>query len=272
MALQMQNGTFQWPTSPGGGGGGYSNWGGGGGGGGGGSSKPDYSSWAAWAAAARPQQGAWTNLDMPDRKPWDSAQFDTARQGITTGLADAQRQGNTAFNLAAQRYLNYQNPYASGPRQRNPRTDQRLVDSMNAWGGAGSNAAAQVAGEGVQADSAMGSVYDLLGNVGRQYNNDQLAAIQGDRMQLNQRLGGEGRMLGLGVDMASARSRSAYDDQVYNNLLQQAMYNNQGLNSMNQSNTQQNNGWNSAMMQAILDMIGSGGTGIPTDPNAVMVA
>jgi hypothetical protein len=153
---------------------------------------------------------------------------------------------------------------------------------MSAWGGAGSYDAAQVNQEGVQADSAMKSVYDLLGKVSGQFNEGQLAGIQGDRMQLDQRLGGEERMLNLGVNMAQAKAKAAYDQEVwllgkeaadrnFEIRMQEATTNNQGLNATNQANTQQGNTWNSDMMQYILEMIGSGGTGIPTDPSAVMI-
>lgn len=258
---------------------------GGGGGGGGGAAVPDYSAFGGWAAAARPQAYTYTDLDLPEYNApafydFDPSQFNVARQGVQQGIADARTQGNTAFDLAAQQYQNYQDPFAGGPRTYNPGVDPRLLASMQAWGGAGSGAAAETFNEGVQADSAMGSVYDLLGRVGSQFNQGQLAGIQGDRMQLDQRLGGEERMLNLSVDMALARAKSKYQqdlfqygkdeaDKRYEISVQEALANNQGQNNAAQMNTQSANQWNQGIFDSILQMISNGGTGIPEPGNAL---
>ena len=259
------------------------NGGGGGGGGGGGAAVPDYSAWGGWAAQAQPGMFSHTPLDLPDYNApafydFDPGQFDTARQGVQTGIADARARGDTAFDRSAQSYMNYEDPFAAGPQTSNPGIDPRLLASMEAWGGAGSSQAAQTFGEGVQADDAMGSVYDLLSKVGAQFNQGQLAGVEGDRMQMDQRLGGEERMLTLGVDMALARAKSQYQqdlfaygkaeaDKRYEIAVQEALANNQGTNNANQMNTQTTNNWNQGIMDSILTMIGNGGTGIPQAGN-----
>ena len=254
-----------------------------GGGGGGGEAAPDYSAWGGWAAQAQPGMYDYTPLDLPDYNApefydFDPGQFDVARQGVQTGIADARARGNTAFDRSAQSYMNYEDPFAAGPRTSNPGIDPRLMASMEAWGGAGSSQAAQTFGEGVQADDAMGSVYDLLSKVGAQFNQGQLAGVEGDRMQMDQRLGGEERMLTLGVDMALARAKSQYQqdlfaygkaeaDKRYEIAVQEALANNQGTNNANQMNTQTTNNWNQGIIDSILTMIGNGGTGIPQAGN-----
>lgn len=266
---------LNWPTTYGGGGGGYS------------APKIDYSNWAAWAAAAQPEAYKYRPLNLPTYKPVPFYEFDetpymTARSGVQSGIADARAQGDTAFNLAAQRYLDYEDPYAGGPQTYNPGVDPRLLDSIAAWGGAGSGAAAETFNEGVQADAAMGSVYDLLSKVGRQFNEGQLAGIEGDRMQLNQRLGNEERMLNLGVDMALARAKSDYKkerwlygkeaaDRNFEMKVQQALARNAGFNQQMQFNVNNRNQFNTDILNQILQMIASGGTGVPTTPERVMV-
>jgi hypothetical protein len=252
---------------------------GGGGGGGGGSVTPglDQGSFDAildMFRGAQPNRYDHTSLNLPEYNApkfydFDSGQFDTARQGIRTGIADARQMGSTAFDRAAQGYQNYQDPFASGPRQYNPGVDPRLLASMQAWGGAGSGAAAETSGEGVQADAAMGSVYDLLGKVGRQFNQGQLAGIEGDRMQLDQRLGGEERMLNLGVEMALARAKSQYQqdlfaygkaeaDKRYEMKVAEVMANNQGVNAANQANIQAGNSYNQSILGPIMELLMAG--------------
>lgn len=262
----------------------------GGGGGGmnpyGGVRTPDYSGWLDWAAAAKPKQYNYTDLKLPEYNApefykFDNSPYTTAKAGIRTGIGDARTQGDTAFNLAAQRYLNYEDPYVGGPQTYNPGADPRLLASMQAWGGAGSGAAAETFNEGVQADAAMGSVYDLLSKVGRQFNEGQLAGIEGDRMQLGQRLGAEERMLNLGVDMALARAKSEYTreafmygkeeaDRRYEMKVAEITANNTGRNQAAQFNVTNANQFNEGILGQILDMIASQGRNIPTDPRRVM--
>ena len=251
----------------------------GGGGGGGSATTPglDQGSFDAildMFRGAQPNRYDHTPIDLPEYNApkfydFDPGQFDTARQGIRTGIADARQMGSTAFDRAAQGYQNYQDPYASGPRQYNPGVDPRLLASMQAWGGAGSGAAAETFGEGVQADAAMGSVYDLLGKVGTQFNQGQLAGIEGDRMQLDQRLGGEERMLNLGVEMALARAKSQYQqdlfaygkaeaDKRYEMAVAEAMANNQGVNAANQANIQAGNSYNQSILGPLMELLMAG--------------
>ena len=61
----------------------------------------------------------------------------------------------------------------------------------------------------------MGSVYDLLASGQDQYQQGLMRSTAGDRMQLDQRLGGEERMLNLGVNMAQAKAKAAYDQEVW---------------------------------------------------------
>ena len=183
-----------------------------------------------------------------------------------------------AFDRAEQPYLNYQNPYAAGPQITNPGVDPRLLRSMEAWGGAGSGAAAQTWGEGVQADNAMGSVYDLLGRVGQQYNQDQLSGVQGDRMQYGQGMDAASNELTLANDIARARARETWAQggwehgrDSYNrredNKMTKAMADWQGRNEANQTNTATTNAWNQNWIDMILGMVNSNGKNIPAPGN-----
>jgi hypothetical protein len=262
--------------------------------GGGGGFQPDYSGYQNWAAAAQPKDYTftpgtykdatwtpWTNfqsvswtpsdygaynytpLNLPQYNApkfydFDPGQYDQAREGINTGISDALMQGNTAFDRSAQMYQNYQDPFAGGPRTQNYSADPRLMASMEAWGGAGQGAMAETQGEGLQADRAMGGVYDLLSRVGAQYNQAQMAGVEGDRMQMQQGLASQKNMLTLGVNMALARAKAQYQkdlfqygkdeaDKRYDMAVMQAMTNNQGVNNAAQVNAQgmtQNNQFN----------------------------
>jgi hypothetical protein len=274
------SGDFQWPTTwpPGG----YPT-GGGGGGGGGSAPPPDYSAWGGWAAATRPGTLTAKPLDLPEYqqyapRPWDTTQYDTARQGVTSGIADARNIGNTAFDRQLAEYQAMRNPYTQGPQTSNPGVDPRLLASMQAWNGAGSYDAAQVNQEGVQADKAMQSVYNLLASGQDQYQQGLIRSTAGDRMQLDQRLGGEERMLNLGINMAQARAKAEYDKEVwtlgkeaadrnYEARMAEATANWTRSNTVDDTNVATANTWNQNVLNTILSMISSGGTGIPASGN-----
>jgi len=256
---------------------------GGGGGGGGGAPAPDYSQWGGWAAATRPSTLKATDLDLPEYqqvapRAWDTSQYDAARTGVAGGIADARNIGNTAFDRQLAEYRAMRNPYTQGPRTTNPGVDPRLLASMQAWGGAGSGGAAQAFGEGVQADQAMGSVYDLLASGQDQYQQGLMRSTAGDRMQLDQRLGGEERMLNLGIQMAQARAKEAYDKEVwalgkeaadrnYEARMAEASANWTRRNTVDDTNVATGNAWNQNVLNTILSMIASGGKGIPAPGN-----
>lgn len=276
----LNNGAPQWPTTmaPTGG---YPT--GGGGGGGGGSAAPDYSAWGGWAAQTRPGMLTARDLDLPEYqqyapRAWDPSQYDTARQGVASGIADARNIGNTAFDRQLAEYQAMRNPYTQGPRTSNPGVDPRLLASMQAWQGAGSGGAAQAYNEGVQADQAMGSVYDLLASGQDQYQQGLMRSTAGDRMQLDQRLGGEQRMLDLGINMAQARARAEYDKEVwalgkeaadrnYEARMAEASANWTRRNTVDDANVATGNAWNQNVLNTILSMISSGGTNIPAPGN-----
>jgi len=241
---------------------------GGSGGGGGGSSTPppDYSQFGAWAAQARPGMYGFTPLEQ-NYLSWDPSMFDKANQGITSGIADARKRGTTAFDLAAQQYQNYRDPYASGPKAYSPGVDPALMASMQAWGGAGSGEAMRQQDYANTADAAMGSIYDLLGSVGRQYNADNLAAVGGDRMQFNQGVDMAGNELRLGSDMARARAYGDWRNRDNDARNATAMANWGRKNQVGDTNVSTTNQWNQGILDAILEMIGSGGTGIPAAGN-----
>jgi hypothetical protein len=211
---------------------------------------------------------------------WDPSMYDQANQGITTGIADARKRGTTAFDLAAQQYQNYQDPYASGPKAFSPGVDPALLRSMQAWGGAGSGEAMRQQNYANTADAAMGSIYDLLGNVGQQYNADNLAAVGGDRMQFDQGVDMAGNELRLGSDMARARAYGDWrnrDNDARNataaanwgreNQVGEANWGRQ--NQVNDTNVGTTNQWNSDWLDLVISMIGSGGTNIPAPGNAL---
>ena len=255
----------------------------GGGGGGGGAPAPDYSQWGGWAAATRPSTLKATDLDLPEYqqvapRAWDTSQYDAARTGVAGGIADARNIGNTAFDRQLAEYRAMRNPYTQGPRTTNPGVDPRLLASMQAWGGAGSGGAAQAYGEGVQADQAMGSVYDLLASGQDQYQQGLMRSTAGDRMQLDQRLGGEERMLNLGIQMAQARAKAEYDKEVwalgkeaadrnYEARMAEASANWTRRNTVDDTNVATGNAWNQNVLNTILSMIASGGKGIPAPGN-----
>jgi len=222
----------------------------------------------------KPNQYTWQNLDLPEYVApefykFDTGQFDTARQGVTEGIAGARGIGNTAFDRGLAEIDAYENPYLQGVQQRTPGVSRELQQSMAAWGGAGSDAAAQEQAFGSNMDQGMDSVYDLLRRSEDSYTQGLRRGNAGDRMQFDQRLSQEERDMSTGIDMIQQRAEAAHRqeefyygkaaaDRNYDIRMQEAMANHSGRNQVSQANTQQGNAWNADIM-ALLQQLGMSG-------------
>lgn len=302
---------YSWMNPSGGGGGGY-----GGSGGGGGPAAPPGIDQATFdgiigmLSGTTPQTYQYQNLqlsqlpqfqqlDLPEYTgtgfyDFDSSPYDQALSGIETGIADASKSGHMAFDNMAAAYGSTGNPYAQGPKVAS-QVDPRLLASMEAFSGAGADAAAQTQFEGAQADAAMASVYDLLGASGEQYRQNMVNSVMGDRAQFDQNMASQQNMMNLSVNMALAAAKSQYEkdkwqygeqiaQQNYQAAVQEAMFNtqgqndwamannsianqqqvanNQGVNAANAANVGAFNDWVGANTGSIIDLILAG-----IDPN-----
>jgi len=221
-----------------------------------------------------PEKYEYIDINTPEYagtgfRDWDGSGYDTARQGMDTGFSDARLQGTTAFDLADQSLASYQNPYRQGMQQRTPGASQALQNSMNAWGGAGQDAANQESQFGFRQDQGMDSMYDLLGASEDSYTQGLQRGIAGDRMQLDQRLSAEQRMMSLDLDMRQQKAKARYDQEKwqygedialmnYQTEMSNAQANNAGQNQAGQANTGMANENSASNQKTIIDLILAG--------------
>jgi hypothetical protein len=243
--------------------------GGGGGGGGGGGAAPtgldqDTLNWLlGQMQRGKPQDLTQTMLDLPDPAQYygnfQTGQYDTARQGITSGLQGVGQRATTAYDAAQQAMQSYINPYAGGMQQTNPNLYDSMQNMAQANGAMGQ--LHQSVGEGAQADRAFGNVQALMAANDQARQAANLRAIAGDRATTEQNLGIEGNMLNLGVNMAQARGQSAWDQMVRQAQLDAAntetTSNWQRGNTVGDTNVGNRNQWNQGIMQTLLQLAGA---------------
>ena len=243
---------------------------GGGGGGGGGGVAPETGLDQAtldWLfgqlGRGKPQDLAFNALDLPDPRTFygdfDTSLYDQAGQGVTAGIEAMRGRGNQAFDFALGELGRYQDPYAAGPQQQNPYLYNSMQAMANANGSMGALHGA--VGEGAQADRAMGNAYALMSANDRSRNEANQRAIEGDRRTMESNLGLEGNLLGLGVNMAKAKGKSAWEQMLaglgFETASQEAAQNWQRQNTVGDTNVGNRNAWNQNMINTLLQIVGS---------------
>jgi len=124
-------------------------------------------------------------------------------------------------------------------------------------------------GRGVQADQAFGNVLALLGGNADQRQGAEMRALGGDERRFGESMNSQARSMTLGVDLAMARAREAYDKekwqygediarQNYEARREAALYNNQGTNQTRQMNTQGVNDAVGGNVQTLLQLLAQG--------------
>jgi hypothetical protein len=260
------------PGGPGGGGRG----GGGGGGGGGGPAGLDQGT-IDWLMSqfgqGRPDQLAYTPLDLADPSQymkWDPAQYGVARQGVATGIEGIRGRGMTAFDQARGELGRYTNPYETGLQTKNPDL-QAAMQRMMAANNVNPGQVGATNAEGVQADQAMGNTLAMLAATDQARQAGNLRALGGDVRTFDQNLGLEGNMLNLGVNMAEAKGKTAFDQALQQAMMeaanQEAMQNWQRQNAVGDTNVANRNEWNQGLINMLLQLIPSAapGTVFPAD-------
>jgi hypothetical protein len=250
--------------------------GGGGGGGGGGAAKPDYSGIIDLMNRKTPEQMKWEDLpfnpyNAPEFYKFDDAIYGKARQGLTDAVAADRTAGAASYAQGHQELAQYRDPF-SGQHTTDPGRSAAMRRMLEAQGTPlGQNADEE--GRGVQADQAFGNLLNILSAVSGQSQDSRVRALRGDERAFGERLDAEHRGGTLMVDMTEAKARSQYDKDKwefgeavarknYDANMAVAQYNNTGRNQVSQGNTQQNNAFNMSNLQAILQMLASGGTGV----------
>ncbi len=247
----------QQPQSPG-----YPGYGGGGGGGGGGGpagmTQEMFDYLASILGKGKPQDLAYNPLDLPDPSQtmkWDPTQYGVARQGVASGIEGIRNRGNTAFDQAQGELARYQNPFESGLRTNNPDL-QNAMARMMAANGVNPSQVGATSEEGVQADRAMQNALAMLAGVDQARAAGNLRALQGDRTTFDQNLGLEANNLNLGVNMAEARGKTAFDQRLQDAMMeaanQEAMQNWQRQNAVGDTNVNQQNQWNADILKTYL--------------------
>jgi hypothetical protein len=259
------------PMGPGGPGG---RSGGGGGGGGGGPAGLDQATfdWMMAQLQNKPQGVSYRPLDLPDPSQymkWDPSQYGVARQGVATGIEGIRGRGNEAFNTAVGELNRYQNPFGAGAQTQNPAMSEAMRRMAEQQGAMPALNATE--GEGVQADRAFGNMLALLGGNDAARQAANLRATEADRRMMEQNLGIEGNMLNLGVNMAEAKGKTAFDQALQAAMLgaanQEATGNWGRRNEVEATNAATWNDWMQNTLQQILGLAGqrAPGTALPGD-------
>jgi hypothetical protein len=211
--------------------------------------------------STKPKQWDYQDLELSDRGPFDSSQYDIAGDGIQQGFDDARARGTTAFDRSSAEIAGYENPYAQGVQQRTPGIDPALQRSMSAWGGAGSDAAAAEQQFGFNTDQGMDAMYDLLGRSEDSYTQGLQRGIAGDRMEFDQRMGGEQRSMATDLELRKAKAMQAFADAQNAREDQVAFANNAGQNQAGQYNNQSGNQYNSEAFNQFMSLVLGGMNG-----------
>jgi Predicted membrane protein len=258
----------QMPGSPGSGGGGYGGGGGGGGGGPAGMTQEMFDYLASIMGKSRPQDLAYNPLDLPDPSQtmkWDPTQYGVARQGVASGIEGIRNRGNTAFDQAQGELSRYQNPFEGGLRTNNPDLQNAMQRMMQA-NGVNPGQVATTNAEGVQADQAMRNSLAMLAGTDQARMAGNMRALQGDRTTFDQNLGLEANNLNLGVNMAEARGKTAFDQRLQDAMMeaanQEAMQNWQRQNAVGDTNVNQQNQWNADILKTYLQLVGGTAPGV----------
>lgn len=261
----------QMPMGPGGGGRG--------GGGGGGAAGPQGLDQATldWLLGqlgmGKPQGLAYNPLDLPDPKQFfgnfDTSLYDQASQGVNQGIEGIRGRANTAYDAAQQALQNYINPFAGGSQQMNPDYNAAF-GAMAAANDAGGQLN-QTVGEGAQADRAFANAQALLAGNDQARQAANLRALAGDRTTTEQNLGLEGNMLNLGVNMAKAKGKSAWDQMLaqlgFDTATTEAGQNWSRQNTVGDTNVANRNQYNQSILPLLLQLVGAKapGTTLPAD-------
>jgi len=254
---------------PGSGGGGY---GGGGGGGGAGPQGLDQATLdylASIIGQGRPKDINYQAIDLPE-PTWDNALYEQARGGVTSGINDIRTRGNTAIDNAIAQVNRYQNPYAGGLQTRTPDLQSQMSAMMAANRVGTPGQVTQTDQEGATADRGLAATLAMLAATDERRKEGNLMGLEGDRRVMDQNLGIEGNMLGLGVNMAEQRGKTAWQQQVDQIRQQEAMQNWQRQNTVGDTNVGANNAWMQNALNSWLGLIGQKAPGVTLPTNGTL--
>lgn len=258
----------------------------------------DYSKWLGMVNGYKPQQYTYDPYQYEDFAyedykgtgfyDWDPSAYDTARQGVRTGVQQARDAAGNALDRSQAAYDNMGNPYRTANVVRQGPLDSRIQQSMADYGddGAGGELTSQNAG----LNRGMGQMLQLLAGSSDDYRQNMSASVNGDRAAMIDRMGMAEATMTLGINVAMQKAKSQYekDKWQYGEQIAQQNYqknlaiaqansqgrnsanltNNQGMNNAAQANTLAANTFNESTMNSILDILASGGKIDPSAFNA----
>jgi len=216
--------------------------------------------------AGAQNQGAYQYQDLavsdyvgPQFREYDGSMYDTARSGITRGLASDAASGATAYGDARTELSQYQDPFTG----RSYATNQGIPEAMQRMMRANNVGMEQTEiDRGIQADAAFGNVLALLGGASQQAQDSNMRALAGDERRFNESLASQGRTMSLNVDMTEAQALQQYSQdafdygvdiarQNYDKNMQVASVNNAGRNQAMQSNSDRANAANNTLINLL---------------------
>jgi hypothetical protein len=124
----------------------------------------------------------------------------------------------------------------------------------------------QTNNEGVQADRAMANSLAMLAGTDQARMAGNYRALAGDRQTFDQNMGIEGNNLNLGVNMAEAKGKGAFDQRLQDAMFQtagtEAMQNWTRRNTVGDTNVGTNNQWNQDTLNAFMQLVGGVAPGV----------
>jgi hypothetical protein len=107
----------------------------------------------------------------------------------------------------------------------------------------------------------MDAMYDLLGRSEDSYTQGLQRGIAGDRMEFDQRMGGEQRSMATDLELRKAKAMQAFADAQNAREDQVAFANNAGQNQAGQYNNQSGNQYNSEAFNQFMSLVLGGMNG-----------
>jgi hypothetical protein len=215
----------------------------------------------------------YTPLNLPafqgqNLPAFNAAPYTQATQALGQAVAaDTANVNTNAQNTTNALRSNYTNDYANA--QVTPGATQAPVGAGLVSGGANQQAANDVNAGNADSQAAFTNLLGVLAAAANQSQASRLNQVSLDQGTALNQIGAQNLGLGAGINMARTQANNQWSQQDaerrYQNSLmsqqwqrEQAMQNNQGVNSTTQANWTQRNQQMQAMLQPILDLIASG--------------
>lgn len=203
----------------------------------------------------RPKNFTMDPYVAPEFYDFDTSMYDQARTGLDEGIAADRQYGMGAFADARTELEQYQNPFDPDTVYTDPGISDAMRRMIEANDGLGMDEALRQDAIAGEADRAMENTLALLAGVDQQRQASNLRALAGDERGFNERLDAAARNLGLNIDLAQGRAKSAYDKDRFGYEAGNARQGYEDLLGINLMNYQTANDYNTQMLDPIMELV-----------------